>query len=79
MGKSKAKTKAIKRGGRRQSDKKDKTLANKSFRRKTRIAMHLGDEDKLPNDIKDVSDTWSFNSDGRAVYCPDLNEKYMRK
>ena len=41
--------------------------------------LALIDEDKLPNDIKDVSDTWSFNSDGRAVYCPDLNEKYMRK
>ncbi len=79
MSRSKAKTKALKAGGRRQSDKKDKVAANKNFRRKTKIALHTEDEKRLPQDIKDVSDNWDFNSDGRAYYIPDLEEKYMRK
>ena len=79
MSRSKAKTKAIKAGGRRQSDKKDKVAANKKFRRRTKQMIGVGDEEKLPAGIKDVSDNWNFNSDGKAMYWPDLEEKYMRK
>ncbi len=79
MGKTRAKTKAIKAGGRRQSDKKDKIFANKQFRRKTKEALKSGKEEKIPKKMKEVSDTWNFNSDGLAIYCSDLPEKYMRK
>jgi hypothetical protein len=79
MGKSKVKTKAMKAGGRRQSSKKDKIRSNKNFRRKTKIAINTGIEEKIPKSIKEVSDVWDFASDGRAVYIPDLEKKYMRK
>lgn len=79
MGKSKAKTKAIKAGGRKQSDKKDKIRANKNFRRKAKIAINTGIEEKIPKSIKEVSDVWDFASDGLATYVPDLEKKYMRK
>lgn len=79
MSRSRAKTKAMKAGGRRQSDKKDKVSANKKLRRKTRQMIGIGeDEEKLPN-IRDVSDTWNFSSDGGATYWTDLPEKCMRK
>lgn len=79
MGKSVAKTKAMKAGGRRQSDKKDKIAANKKFRRRTKQMIGVGDEEKIPAGIKDVSDNWNFNSDGGATYWADLDKKYMRK
>ena len=79
MGKSKAKTKAIKAGGRRQSNKKDKVSANKLFRRRTKIAIKVGNEEKIPSSTKEVSDNWNFCSDGLATYWNDLPEKYMRK
>ena len=79
MSRSKVKTKAMKLGGRKQSDKKDKIAANKKFRRSTRQAVQEEREDKIPKTIREVSDTWDFNSDGLAIYNKDLPEKYMRK
>lgn len=79
MGKSRAKTKAMKIGGRRDSDKKDRSLANRMFRRRTKAALKSGYEEKLPQTLRDVSDTWNFSSDGLAIYNKDLGEKYMRK
>lgn len=79
MGKSKAKTKAMKLGGRKQSDKKDKTIANKKFRRRTKTTIDSGREEDVPTKMREVSDTWDFSSDGLAYYDPDLPEKYMRK
>lgn len=79
MSRSKARTKAMKAGGRRQSDKKDKISANKKFRRRTKQMIGVGDEEKIPSGIRDVSDVWDFSSDGGATYWTDLPEKYMRK
>ncbi len=79
MSRSVAKTKAIKAGGRRQSDKKDKIAANKHFRRLSKVRLHTGEEEKLPMNQKETADNWDFSSDGRAVFWPDLDNKYMRK
>ena len=78
MSRSKAKTKALKAGGRRQSDKKSKTAANKLFRRVSRAILKTGNEN-IPSSIREVSDTWDFSSDGLAVYWEDLPKKFMRK
>jgi len=74
MSRSKAKTKALKSGGRRQSDKKDKIAANKLFRRISKIILKTGNEN-IPSDIREVSDTRDF----LAVYLKNLPEKFMRK
>lgn len=82
MGKSKAKTKKLKSGGRRQSNKKDKTAANQLFRRKSRVQIHVNPEEEnknLPILVREVLDVWDFSSDGLAIYDSELPEKYMRK
>ena len=79
MSRSKAKTKAMKLGGRKQSDKRDKIIANKKFRRRTKTAINSGREENIPTIMREVSDTWDFCSDGLAHYDSNLPEKYMRK
>jgi len=79
MSRSKSKTKAMKAGGRKQSDKRDKILANKKFRRRTKIAINSRREENIPTRMREVSDTWDFCSDGLAYYDSNLPEKYMRK
>lgn len=79
MSRSKAKTKAMKLGGRKQSDKRDKIIANKKFRRRTKIAISSRREENIPTMMREVSDTWDFCSDGLAHYDSNLPEKYMRK
>ena len=79
MSRSKSKTKAMKVGGRKQSDKRDKILANKKFRRRTKIAINSRREENIPTRMREVSDTWDFCSDGLAYYDSNLPEKYMRK
>lgn len=79
MSRSKAKTKAMKLGGRNQSDKRDKIIANKKFRRRTKIAINSEREENIPTMMREVSDTWDFCSDGLAHYDSNLPEKYMRK
>ena len=54
------------------SDKKDKQVANRKFRRQEHIEEKetlLEGEDKFETtDIKDVSNNWTFSSDGGANY-----------
>lgn len=48
------------------SNKKDKTIANRIFRRKNKYRLKKG---KPPlYHVREVSDTWNFESDGLAVY-----------
>lgn len=48
------------------SNKKDKTIANRTLRRKNK---HRLKKDKpLLHHVREVSDTWNFDSDGLAVY-----------
>lgn len=50
------------------SDKKDKRLANRKFRRYSKIDIYDPENDNIVHDLKEVSDVYDFNSDGLAVY-----------
>jgi hypothetical protein len=83
MSRSRRKTKAIKICG-GDSDKKDKQLANRAFRRLSKMRVQkvvMSDEDdvNIPVDMDEVSNVYSFSSDGGAYYREDLDEKFMRK
>jgi hypothetical protein len=52
------------------SDKRDKRIANRKFRRLTRDLLHVFDIDRLPVSLKEVSDTYNFSSDGLAFWMP---------
>lgn len=49
------------------SNKKDKRSANRKFRRFNRIFSKINPE-KLKYKLKEVSNVWSFSSDGLAQY-----------
>jgi len=59
-----------------QSEEQDKRLANRRLRRLVRPALSRGDE-LLPL-LRDVSNVWSFDKDGRR-YDPRATRKQMRK
>ena len=65
------------------SDKQDKRKANRKLRRvvrKTLNTQEIEDIDNLPT-IKDVSNIWDFNKDGKLYIDKDddWNEKILRK
>ena len=64
------------------SDKKDKTLANRKFRRKeseeARRTLIEGEDNFETTDIKDVSNIYGFRSDGGANYIGFNEEKRWR-
>ena len=49
------------------SNKKDKRIANRKFRRLNKVFSRI-DPDKLKYKLKEVSDVWDFSSDGLAYY-----------
>jgi len=54
------------------SEKQDKRQANRRLRRKVRTGhLELG--------LKDVSDVWSFDKDGKARFDPRKHPQLMRK
>lgn len=69
------------------SNKKDKRKANRKFRRFNRIFSRI-DLEKLKYKLKEVSNVWSFSSDGLAHYVgnselalsndPDDKETYRK-
>jgi hypothetical protein len=59
------------------SDKKDKRLANRLFRRLSKILLKIGKEPL--HLLKECSNTWSFSSDGLARWNNNLNKKFLRK
>lgn len=63
------------------SEKLDKRIANRKFRRLSNPLEH--DEDTiLPNHPRAVSDIWSFAKDGKIYFDDKKNkewEKYRRK
>jgi hypothetical protein len=65
------------------SDKKDKRVANRKFRRQSKMHAKLSalfEDDKFKYyHIRDVSDTWNFCSDGLAHYFSINNSKYTKE
>jgi hypothetical protein len=69
------------------SNKKDKQIANRKFRRINKIYVKVN-PDKLKYHLKEVSDTYDFASDGLASWMGDNprfyfitkdGKKYIRK
>lgn len=68
------------------SNKKDKIVANRLFRRISKIKMS-NDEEPL-HSLKECSNVWNFNSDGLAYYhpkhyysstCENIDELYRKQ
>ena len=60
------------------SDKQDKIYAHRRFRYKSKKALLDMDYEHLPRQLKDVSDVWSFKSDGLAYFLPAPTENEVR-
>ncbi len=58
------------------SDKEDKTLARRRWRKACKAALNKGSE-TFPT-LRDVSDVWSFGKDGKG-WWKDASEKMMRR
>jgi hypothetical protein len=59
-----------------ESEKKDKRIANRKFRRKSKAAVKEGAEP--PHDLAEVSSTWDFGKDGK-MYWPNAIKRDMTK
>lgn len=57
------------------SEKEDKRLANRKWRRITKQAIK---SEKEPPRQREVSDIWKFKKDGKR-YFRNFHEKWMRK
>lgn len=73
MGKSYRKEKIFPNAG--SSEKKDKQLANRKFRRKKADEFN---EDELPLDLDEVSNKWGMSKDGKH-YWKDATKRNMSK
>lgn len=61
----------------RESEKEDKQLANRKFRRISKQKLH---ENKiLPEKIYEVDEIWSHGKDGKRWFNPNKYPKLMRK
>ena len=83
MSRSRRKTKAMKMYG-GDSDKKDKRLANRAFRRLTKMKVQetiMSDDDNvnIPVDMDEVSNVYTYSYDVGAYYCEKKKKKFMRK
>ena len=60
------------------SEKYDKQKAHRKFRRQERV--YLDDEDgEVPLRLREVSDTWGMNKDGKSRFNAKEHPKLMRK
>ena len=59
------------------SEKKDKRLANRKYRRSVRQLVDEDLNDENIPDIREMSDVWSFDKDGKRFYNnePELMRK----
>lgn len=63
-----------------QSEKRDKQLANRRFRRISRHRVRIDEEPLI--DLNEISDPWDFQKDGKRYFFPDearLFPKLFRK
>lgn len=59
-----------------QSEKRDKQLANRRFRR---ISRHRVKIDKEPLiDLDEISDIWDFQKDGKRYFDPEEAKKFSK-
>lgn len=63
-----------------QSEKRDKQLANRRFRRISKHRVRIDEEPLI--DLNEISDPWDFQKDGKRYFFPDearLFPKLFRK
>lgn len=60
------------------SEKQDKRIANRSFRRTVRQQLGSRDADAVITDVREVSNVYSFDKDGKQ-FLHEPSEKDMRK
>lgn len=61
------------------SNKKDKRIANRLFRRKSKLNINNVDETKLAHDLDEVSNTYNFSTDGLASYISIEDDEKLKK
>ena len=59
------------------SNKKDRTLANKIFRAKSKNRIRNGKEPL--HSLRECSDVWNFNSDGLPHWRNKIDKSWLRK
>ena len=59
-----------------ETEKGDKRNANRKFRRKTKVLVKKGDDQFV--DLKEVSNVWSFDKDGKQ-FLKNPTKKDLRK
>lgn len=64
------------------SEKQDKRLANRMFRRKEKVKIAIEQYDDLPTNMDEVMNVWSMSKDGKGYWEDALTidgGKHMRK
>lgn len=64
-------------GSRRTSEKLDKQIANRTLRRHTK--QNIFHEIEIMPYIREVSNVWNMNKDGKFRFDPNKHKKLMRK
>jgi hypothetical protein len=59
-----------------ESEKKDKRMANRMFRRINKQLLHTGND--LVNDMNEIMTRWEMDKDDKR-YVKDVSSKEMRK
>ena len=58
------------------SEKKDKRIANRTHRRINKTRINSGQE---PLELREVSDPWGMDKDGKQRFDPKEHPKLMKK
>ena len=61
-----------------ESEKQDKRIANRKLRRRVRSVLRRDAEAPLPH-LREVSDPWMMDKDGKAPFDPARHPNEMRK
>ena len=62
-----------------QSEKQDKRIANRRFRRAIRQQMQAEPQVEVLPQRREVSDVWAMDKDGKTRFDPEQHPKEMRK
>jgi hypothetical protein len=61
------------------SEKQDKRLYNRRFRRISKQAIHVESEREVLPHLKEYSNPWCMDKDGKARFDPKKHPEWMRK
>ncbi len=61
------------------SEKKDKRLYNRRFRHVSKQALHVNPECEVLPHLREYSNPWSMDKDGKVRFDPKKHPELMRK